>query len=83
MTSQINLRLPESIKAMAEKYAKSHGFKNLQELAKAAIQEKLEKENEYDDSFTPKEIDFLDRLLEMSIAKGKLVGKKELMKALE
>ena len=38
---QINLRLPEELKKMAERYAKSHGYKNLQELAKESIREKI------------------------------------------
>ena len=35
--SQLNLRLPEDLKRMAEKFAKRHGYKNIQELAKESI----------------------------------------------
>lgn len=82
MKPQINLRLPEDMRKMAEKYAKLHGFKNIQELAKIAIREKVMAKN-YDESFTPKEIELIDRLIELSINKGKLATEKELMKALK
>lgn len=39
--TQINLRLPEELRKMAEKYAKVHGYKNIQELAKESIREKI------------------------------------------
>ena len=39
--TQLNLRLPHDLKKMAEKYAKRHGYKNIQELAKESIREKL------------------------------------------
>ena len=38
---QLNLRLPEDLKKMAEKFAKHHGYKNLQELAKESIRMKI------------------------------------------
>jgi Arc/MetJ-type ribon-helix-helix transcriptional regulator len=82
MKPQINLRLPEEMRKMAEKYAQSHGFKNIQELAKTAIREKVMEKN-YDESFTPKEIELIDRLVDSSISKGRLATEKELMKALK
>ena len=82
MKPQINLRLPDDMKKMAEKYARSHGFKNIQELAKTAIREKI-MEKEYDESFTPKEVELIDRLVDSSISKGRLATEKELMKALK
>lgn len=86
MKPQINLRLPEDLKRVAEKYAKVHKYKNLQDLAAEAIREKvMEKkavENKYDESFTPKEIELIDRLIDASIEKGALVSEKEFRKAL-
>jgi len=82
MKPQINLRLPEDLKKVAEKYAKTHKFKNLQELATEAIREKIMEKN-YDESFTPKEIGLIDRLIDISIKKGKLVSKEELFKDLK
>lgn len=82
MKPQINLRLPEEMRRTAEKYARSHGFKNIQELATVAIRDKVMERN-YDDSFTPKEIELIDRLIDASIKKGKLVSKDELFKGLK
>ena len=82
MKAQINLRLPEDMRKMAERYARLHGFKNIQELAKVAIREKVMEKN-YDETFTPKEIELIDRLIDVSIKKGKLVSKEELFKGLK
>ncbi len=81
MKPQINLRLPEGLKKTAEKYARIHKYKNLQELATEAVREKVMEKN-YDESFTEKEIDLIDRIIDVSIKKNKLVSKKELFKAL-
>lgn len=81
MKPQTNLRLPENLKKVAEKYAKVHKYKNLQELATEAIREKVMEKN-YDESFTQKEIDLIDRLIDATIKKGDLVSEKELRKAL-
>jgi len=44
--SQINLRLPNELRRTAEKFAKQHGYKSIQELTKEALREKLfEKES--------------------------------------
>jgi len=82
MKPQINLRLPEHLKKTAEKYAKVHKYRNLQELATEAIREKV-MEKDYDESFTPKEIELIDRLIDFSVRKGKLVSKDELFKDLK
>ncbi len=81
MKPQINLRLPENLKKAAERYVKVHRFRNLQELATEAIREKLMEKN-YDESFTPKEIELIDRLIDVTIKKGALVSEKEFRKAL-
>lgn len=81
MKPQINLRLSEGLKKAAEKYARIHKYKNLQELATEAVREKV-MEKDYDESFTEKEIDLIDRIIDVSIKKNKLVSKKELFKAL-
>ncbi len=41
MTKQINLRLPDDLLILAEKYANQHGYKNVQELVKEALRDKL------------------------------------------
>ena len=82
MKPQINLRLPDSLKKVAERYAKTHKYRNLQELATEAIREKIMERN-YDESFTPKEIELIDRLITATIKKGDFVSKKELFKDLK
>lgn len=82
MKPQTNLRLPKDLRKAAERYAKAHKYKNLQELATEAIREKVMK-SDYDGSFTEKEIELIDRLIDVSIKKGKLVSKEELFKALK
>lgn len=82
MKPQINLRLSENLKKAAEKYAELHRYRNLQELATEALREKI-MERKYDDSFTEKEIELIDRLIDASIKKGDLVSEKELRKALK
>lgn len=79
---QINLRLPEEVRKRAEKYIKLHGYKNIQDLAAEAVREKIMKRG-YDDNLAPKEIELIDRLIDVSIKKGKLVSKDELFKGLK
>ncbi|MBI2547259.1 MAG: hypothetical protein HYW23_02325 [Candidatus Aenigmarchaeota archaeon] len=81
MKPQINLRIPENLKKAAEKYARIHRYRNLQELATEAIREKVMEKN-YDESFTAKEIELIDRVIDATIKKGDLVSEKELRKAL-
>jgi hypothetical protein len=82
MKQQINLRLTEDLMEAAEKYAKTHRYKNLQELAADALREKVTQKS-YDESITPKEIDLVDKIIEMSIIKKKLRPEDDLMKALK
>lgn len=82
MKSQVNLRLPEHLMKDAEKYAKVHHYGNLQELAKAALREKIMEKN-FDDSFTQKEVSLIERLVEVSVRKGHIVSEKELRKVFE
>lgn len=41
MNPQINLRLPDELRKVAEQYAKRHGYKSLQELTKDALRMKI------------------------------------------
>ncbi len=82
MKPQINLRLPEDLKKAAEKYAKSHNYRNLQELATDAIREKVAGKD-YDESFTKNEIEMVDRLIDATIKGGELIGKDKLFKGVK
>jgi len=77
---QISLTLNENLLHKAEKYAKTYGFRNVQELAAEALREKMFN-SEFDEDFTEKEIELIDKLIEVSISK-KVVAEDELRKAL-
>ncbi len=80
-TKQVNLTLPQPLLKKAEGYAKAYGFRNVQELATEALREKVF-EDEYDESFAETEIELIDKLLTLSISKGKIRTENEVMKAL-
>ena len=82
MKAQINLRLPDDLRKAAKRYAKAHKYKNLQELVSEAMREKV-MERQYDETFTPKEVALIDKIIEASILKGRLHTEKELAKALK
>ena len=68
---QVNLTLPQNLLEKAESYAEEYGFRNIQELATEALREKVF-EDEYDESITEKEIELVDKLLAISISRGKI-----------
>lgn len=81
MNLQINLRLPSELRKVAEKYAKRHGYKSLQELAQDALRMKI-----YDEESTKETLDIMkNKELMKSIARsredlrrGKVVSWEEL-----
>lgn len=79
----MNLKLPENLAAAAEEYAREFGYRNLQELAATSIREKIFAEGKYDDSFTDEEVELVDRLVEKSLDRKKVVGEEELFAKLE
>ena len=80
-TKQVNLTITSTLLGKAETYAKAYGFRNVQELATEALREKVFND-EYDESLTEKEIEFIEKLLEKSISQNKIKSEKELMRAL-
>ena len=80
---QINLRLPKNLEKAAKKYAEIYGFKNTQELIAEALREKIFFKRDYDSSFSKKELNLIDELIEGSIKGKKIRNEKQLMKALE
>jgi len=75
-TKQINLKIPEDFLLMAQNYARQNGFRNIQELATQCMREKILDRNEFDETFTEKEIDLIDELI-VKIIKGKDFGTEE------
>lgn len=80
---QINLRLPEELRKTAERFAKEHGFKGIQELAKEALREKIFEKESLKETL---EIMSNKRLAESikksreDLAKGKIISWKELQR---
>ena len=83
MRKQINLKLPDNLFRAAKSYAENHGFRNIQELVAQSIREKVIEKNVFDETFSEREIELVDNLIEKSITKGKIRSEKELMKVLE
>ena len=75
---QINFKMPRNLHFAAENYARSFGFRNIQELIAESLREKIFEKNSYDENFSSEEINFIDSLVEKSIEKGKIGSEKEL-----
>ncbi len=82
-TGQINLKLSRELLEVAYRYVKNFGYRNIQELVAESVREKVFEKNDYDESFSDKEIDLVDSLIELSLKKGDLVSEEELKKALK
>ncbi len=82
-TEQINLKLSKELLEAAQRYAKNFGYRNVQELVAESMREKVFEKNEYDESFSDKEIELVDSLIELSLKKGDLASEEELKKALQ
>ncbi|MBT7063062.1 hypothetical protein HN924_03795 [Candidatus Woesearchaeota archaeon] len=73
---QINIRLSANLIEAARNYAEHFGFKNVQELTTEALREKVMEKSEFDETFTKKEIELIEKLAEISI-KNNLLGTEE------
>ena len=80
-TKQINLKISKNLLEAAESYAKQYGYKNIQELISESMREKIFERNEFDETFSDKEIEVIDSLIESSVGK-KLISEDELNKIL-
>jgi Arc/MetJ-type ribon-helix-helix transcriptional regulator len=77
MNIQVNVRLPQSLLNKARGYSKKNGYKNIQELIKESLRDKIDPE------LTPEEHVFLKKMIE-GIEQGKvpLGTEKDLWKSL-
>jgi len=82
-STQINLRLPVKLQSAAEEYVENYGYRNIQELILDAIRDKIFRENIFDETFSQKDVELIETLLEASIEKGKIKSHYDVMKALE
>ncbi len=81
-TKQINLKIPVNLLEAANSYAKNFGFRNVQELATMSMREKIFDNNEFDETFSEKEISLIDDLIEKTIKRKRFSNEKELNKML-
>lgn len=83
MQKQINLTLPDNLLKAANEYSKRFGFRNIQELATEAMREKIFEKQEYDEELTEKEIELIDRFIDVTLKNKRLLAtEKDLDKAL-
>lgn len=82
-TKQINLKLPLNLLEAANSYAMNFGFRNIQELATESIREKVFDKNEYDETFTEKEIELIDAFIEKTLKEKNFVSEEELFDSLK
>lgn len=83
MKPQINLRLSDNLLKKAERYAKLHGFRNIQELATDSLRQKLmEKEviKETFDVMKHKELMTSIRRSLEDVKKGRIISWEELQR---
>lgn len=79
-TKQINLKLSKELYSSAESFAQSYGYRNVQELAADSLREKIFEKSDFDESFSDKEVELIDRVIEKTLKSGKLVDAKEYFK---
>jgi len=80
-TKQINLKLTKNLLEAAESYARQYGYRNIQELISESMREKIFEKNEFDETFSDKEIESIDSLIGNSIGK-ELISEDDLNKIL-
>ncbi len=80
---QVNLKMASTLYDAADDFAQTYGYRNIQELATDSLREKIFEKSMYDETFTEKEIELIDKIIEKSLASGKIRSEKELFKALE
>ena len=76
------MKMSQNLHEAAENYAKNFGFRNVQELMAESLREKIFKKNIFDESFSEKEIELIDNLIETSIKRDDLGSEEELNKIL-
>lgn len=80
---QLNFKLPDKLLAAAKRYVGEYGYRNVQELAAEALREKIFSNSPYDETFSEKEIELIDRIIGLSLSKNKLGREEDLVKALK
>ncbi len=81
-TKQINLKIPENLLKAAQSYAENFGYRNIQELATESMREKVFNQNEFDETFTNKEIELIDAVITKAVKEKDFSTEEELNKIL-
>lgn len=79
---QINLKLSKNLIKAARRYAEIYGYKNIQELAADSIRKKIFNDNEFDETFSDKDINLIDNLISLASQKKNLVSEEQINKIL-
>lgn len=82
-TKQVNVKMSSNLFDSAESFVESYGYRNVQDLIAESLREKIFEKSDFDESFSEKEIELIDKLIEKSIKSGKLVDAKEYFKELK
>ncbi|MEN7981912.1 MAG: hypothetical protein ABFQ65_00510 [Nanoarchaeota archaeon] len=81
-TQQINLKIPLNLLKAAQNYAENFGYRNIQDLAIESMRMKVFEANEFDETFSEKEIDLIDNLILKTIKNKDFGTEEELNKIL-
>jgi hypothetical protein len=80
---QVNLKLAPALYDAADDFAQTYGYRNIQELTTDSLREKIFEKSMYDETFTEKEIELIDKIITKSILSDKLVDAKTIFKGLK
>ncbi|MEA3329665.1 MAG: hypothetical protein U9Q06_02885 [Nanoarchaeota archaeon] len=81
-TQQINLKISKQLAEAAERFARTYGYRNIQELAAESMREKIFEKSEFDETFTEKEIELIEALIVHSIKNKDFSTEEEMNKIL-
>ncbi|MEA2054950.1 MAG: hypothetical protein U9O96_07610 [Candidatus Thermoplasmatota archaeon] len=79
---QINLKIPENLYVAAKRYTEEYGFRNIQDLALESMRERIFEKSGFDETFSEKEIELVDTIIEESLKRKKVVSEEELLETL-
>ena len=82
-TQQINLKIPLNLLKAAQSYAENFGYRNVQDLAIESMRTKVFETNEFDETFSEKEIELVEEILTKSLKNNDFVSEKELFSSLK
>lgn len=82
-TQQINVKIAKNLLEAAQSYSESYGYRNIQELIAESMREKIFEKNEFDETFSEKEIELIEALITKSLENKDFVSEEELFASLK